>query len=174
MILETVAIEKEDVLHALATNLDIYKPYYGLVADCPDKVDYTYGNGIFVDSFVSLIPRFLWPEKRIETPMANMISKTTGNGPLRAGMSWPNISEFYMDFGILGVVIFNMLFGFLVSKSIKWLNSSSLTKVMIYAILFPTYFQLVIRGYTPINFIMYLCLFFPYILVSLFFKIKKQ
>lgn len=172
--LETVAIEKEDVLHALATNLDIYKPYYGLVANCPDKVDYTYGNGMFVDSFVSLIPRFLWPNKRVETPMTNMISKTTGNGPLRAGMSWPNISEFYMDFGILGVVIFNMLFGFLVSKSIKWLNSSSLTKVMVYAILFPTYFQLVIRGYTPINFIMYLCLFFPYILVSPFFKIKKQ
>lgn len=171
---ETVAIEKEDFLHALATNLDIYKPYYGLVANCPNKVGYTCGNGMFVDSFVSLMPRFLWPDKRVETPMTNMISQTTGNGPLRAGMSWPNISEFYMDFGVLGVVMFSILFGFLVSKSIKWLNSSNLMKVMIYAILFPTYFQLVIRGYTPINFIMYLCLFLPYVAIYPFLKSRNN
>lgn len=162
---ETTLISLNDVGHALSTNLDIFQPYYGLVANCPKRSDYTYGQGIFWDSFVSLIPRFLWPNKRTETPMTETIKNTTGRGPLRAGMSWPNIAEFYMDFGVIGVVIFSVLFGYLISKSVSLLNSSNLKDVMLYAILFPTYFQLVIRGYTPINFIMYVCLLFPYLAI---------
>lgn len=162
---ETTSISMNDIAHALSTNLDLYKPYYGLVANCPQKTDHTYGQGMFLDSFVSLIPRFLWPNKRTQTPMTETIKETTGNGPIRAGMSWPNIAEFYMDFGVIGVMLFCSLFGYLISRSISLLNSDNLKKVILYAILFPTYFQLVIRGYTPINFIMYVCLLFPYLAI---------
>lgn len=161
-------IEVTDILGMLSTNFDIYKPYYGLVEDCPEKYQHTMGKGIFVESIQSLIPRVIWKEKKTDTYMQEAMLKTTGQGPISAAMSWPNIAEYYMDFGILGIILLSYFFGVLLSKSINLYNGSKVDNIILYALLFPTFFQLIIRGYTPINFIMYVCLLLP------FFVCKKM
>lgn len=152
-----------DFVGMLSTNFDIYKPYYGLVANCPQKMDHTLGDGMFVESIQSLVPRIIWQDKRKETTMSKMIVKTTGYGPLSAGMSWPNVAEYYMEFGIVGVIVFSFLFGYIMSYSQRLYMSHRLNDILLYSIIFPTFFQLIIRGYTPINFIMYICLLLPYV-----------
>ena len=155
-------INVTDILGMLSTNFDIYKPYYGLVEDCPEKYQYTMGRGIFVESIQSLVPRAIWKNKNTGACMQEAMLKTTGKGPSSAYMSWPNIAEYYMDFGVLGILLLSYIFGFLLSKSINLYNSSKVDNIILYSLLFPTFFQLVIRGYTPINFIMYVCVLFPF------------
>lgn len=164
----SMSFTTDDIANTMVTNFDIYKPYYGLVANCPHNYDYSFGKGIFYDSAITLIPRILWKNKPEESDaaMVNAIKNTTGYGPLSARMSWPCIAEFYMDFGVLGVIVFSLIGGMLMKKSIRLLNSSRILDVMAYAVLFPTFFQLVIRGYTPINLIMYICLFLPYFIIK--------
>ena len=161
-------ISVTDIIGMLSTNFDIYKPYYGLVEDCPEKFQYTMGKGIFVESIQSLVPRAIWKNKNTGACMQEAMLKTTGKGPSSAYMSWPNIAEYYMDFGIFGVILLSYTFGLLLSKSINLYNSAKVDNIILYAILFPTFFQLIIRGYTPINFIMYVCLLLP------FFVCKKM
>lgn len=165
---ESMTFTSEDVVNTMVTNFDIYKPYYGLVANCPEYYDYSYGKGIFYDTFIALIPRFVWKNKpeEEEMSMSAAIKNTTGEGPIRAAMSWPCIAEFYMDFGVLGVLLFSFLYGRIMKKSIRLLNSGNIFDVMTYGVLLPTFFQLIIRGYTPINFIMYICLFLPYFIIK--------
>lgn len=155
-------IDITDFIGMLSTNFDIYKPYYGLVNNCPEKFSYTLGHGLFVESIASLIPRALWKDKYTGASMTEALEKTTGSGPISAAMSWPNIAEYYMDFGIIGICVLSYIFGMLLSKSINLLNCGIKHKIILYSLLFPTFFQLIIRGYTPINFTMYICLLFPY------------
>lgn len=155
-----------DFINMLSTNFDIYKPYYGLVANCPEKFEHTMGRGMILEPIKSLIPRAIWKNKDTGTCMSEAVLNTTGEGPSRAAMSWPHIAEYYMDFGVWGIVILSYLFGFLLSTSINLYNSQRVENIILYSLLFPTFFQLVIRGYTPINFIMYVCLLFPYIFMN--------
>lgn len=155
-------LDATDVFGMLSTNFDIYKPYYGLVANCPEKFGFTFGKGMFLESVESLIPRILWPGKSTTTYMQKCLSKTTGEGPISAAMSWPNIAEYYMEFGVIGVIIFSYLLGYVMSWSLNLYRSREIEKIILYALLYPTFFELIIRGYTPINFTMYICLLLPY------------
>lgn len=158
-------ISISDYVGTLTTNFDIYKPYYGLVANCPEKYPHTLGSAMIIESLESFIPRFLWPTKRSITHMSECMMKTTGDGPISAAMSWPNVAEYYMEFGIIGVILLSYIFGYLMSYSKQLYNSPKLSNIMAYSALFPTFFQLVIRGYTPGNVTMYACIFLPYLIV---------
>lgn len=166
-------IEMSDFIAMLSTNFDIYKPYYGLVENCPQKFDYTLGKGMIVESIQSLIPRILWPNKKSQSYMNECMNKTTGYGPTSAAMSWPNVAEYYMEFGILGVIVLSYIFGYIMSYSLKLYQSSSIKSILSYTLLFPTFFQLIIRGYTPINFTMYVCLFLPYLFIRPYLTNKQ-
>lgn len=154
----------EDIVYSLKSNFDIYQPYYGLVSKYPSKYSFTYGRSMIVDTVSMWVPRIIWPNKPTgaEQTMTIAVMNSVNAFAIKgAAMSWPNIAEFYMEFGIAGVCIFMYMFGRLAAASVKWYHSSDYKDTLKYAIMMPAFLQLVIRGYTPSNVTMLVYLFIP-------------
>lgn len=168
-----------DIIYALESNFDIYKPYYGLMQSYPQKFDYTMGGSMIKDTLAMWIPRAIWPGKPLatdQTMVVGLMNSVNSFAITGAAMAWPNIAEFYMEFGTIGVVVFMALFGKIASKSITWYTSNDMFDVVKYAVLMPTFLQLVIRGYTPSNVTMLVFLFLPiwfYRLAEYFIKVHS-
>ena len=163
----------ENIIYSLKSNFDIYQPFYGLVEKYPSEYPHTLGGSMVKDTLAMWIPRAIWSgkptgeEQTMTIALMNSVSEFAIKG---AAMAWPNIAEFYMEFGIIGVCILMYLFGRIASVSVKWYHSNNYKDVLKYAILMPTFLQLVIRGYTPSNVTMLVFLFIP----LLGFKIFKN
>lgn len=77
------------------------------------KVDYLYGRSLW-EGLLSLVPRILWPDKPVFAGSPGIVSEMTGL-ILSETTSWGvgNVMEFYINFGILGVVIGFLVLGWL-------------------------------------------------------------
>ena len=77
-----------------------------------------------------------------------------GEGAVRGHWAYAQMTEFYIEFGIIGVIICMYLFG----RFCKYLRQLPLPSnrtvhgVVVASFFFPMLMQLVIRGYTPLNF----------------------
>jgi putative effector of murein hydrolase LrgA (UPF0299 family) len=76
-------------------------------------VDYLYGRSLW-EGLLSLVPRILWPEKPVFGGSPRIVSEMTGL-VLSETTSWGvgNVMEFYINFGIPGVVIGFLVLGWL-------------------------------------------------------------
>ena len=156
----------KDIIYSLKSNFDIYQPYYGLVSKYPSEYPFTHGRSMIVDTLAMWIPRIIWPNKPTgeEQTMTIALMNSVDSFAIKgAAMSWPNIAEFYMEFGVVGVCAFMYIFGRIVAESVKWYHSRDYKDILKYAVMMPTYLQLVIRGYTPSNITMLVYLFAPLI-----------
>ncbi|NQT97411.1 MAG: O-antigen polysaccharide polymerase Wzy [Candidatus Marinimicrobia bacterium] len=77
--------------------------------------DYQYGRTV-IDIFPSLIPKVFYADR--QEGIALLFAKKASIGRFRAGgaFGFSIIGDSYLNFGILGVVIFFILFGFLLQK----------------------------------------------------------
>ena len=157
--------------HALETNFDIYKTYYGVVVDVPNIIGYSFGKALCFDTLAYMVPRFLWPSKPTGTDislfkaMIESLSYRVVNG---SSMSTVWLTELYIDFGYLGAIIVPAIYGAIMcrwKKLYKNYNGDILSIIM-YSILYGSIMQLVTRGYMSMNFWMLVFLLLPCWLLS--------
>ncbi|MDY3057366.1 MAG: O-antigen polymerase [Mediterraneibacter faecis] len=134
-------------------NFDLYKSFYGAVLAFPEKHGFFCGEETFLATAYTMIPRAIWPDKPA-TPFVRTLNLSVGYMASISGWAAPNIYEYYMDFGTIGCVVCMMIFGCVWRNIFKKNaeNGNSIDRIVKYSCIYPLSFQLVIRGYTPMNF----------------------
>ena len=80
------------------------------------RSDYLYGRTIW-ESFLSLIPRALWPDKPIKAGSGTLVSDLTGlRLSKETSFGIGNVMEFHVNFGILGLIFGFTIFGFTIGR----------------------------------------------------------
>ena len=158
----TTAIEALDDI--FNSDFTIFKSYYAIVEACPEKVDYQYGKEIFLYTATMIIPRALWPGKPLPV-YRDVLSSAVNSYAVSAGVAFPNIGEYYFEFGIFGCVVLMGIFGFLCGKLRNNINNTTETGMITYSILLMALIQVVARGYTPSVFYLLLFLSLPQIII---------
>lgn len=163
-----------DIWYAVGSNFEIYKAFYRMVEVIPDTVNYTYGKQISY-TLVYIIPRAVWPNKP-DTPLREVLGNVLGDYAVKAGTAWPNIGEYYSEFGLIGVVLIFYLLGRLAKISTKLIysDSANIHTKLAYSILYPTFVQLIIRGYTPTNFWLLFSFFVPILYFNIIHNRSKM
>jgi oligosaccharide repeat unit polymerase len=98
---------------------------------------YRYG-ATYLDAVSFVIPRFMWPEK----PKA--FSVAVGDyalGPLNDGNDIPPgvVGEFYINFGVLGVIAGSLLMGFVMRRFYQRCMQGSIGRIALYGMAIPYY-----------------------------------
>ncbi len=147
---------------AFATNLDLYKTLYGAVIYFPEKHFYTLGQQMIYLTAVTCIPRSIWPGKPTSIIDGELKQYFLGSGAVTGHWAYAQLTEYYIEFGILGVVCCMSLMALwcrnLKKKYTRKKNNHS---IIYYSLMFPFLMQLVIRGYAPINFWAYIFMVMP-------------
>lgn len=163
----------ENIAFTLESNFNIYQPFYGLVEHYPNDFDFTYGQAMFVYPFIMLIPRAIWADKPMgsDYPISVATKKTISEFAIdTAGMATPNIGEYYLDFGIIGVVIISLVIGVVSKKMLKFYYSPSIYDLITYAIFCGFLIQFINRGYIAQLFTLFIFLFSPLLLYRKYYK----
>lgn len=136
-------ISSDNLMNAFMYNVEIFFPFYNLVEAIPKYASFHYGLGV-LNIPIQFIPHFLWPNKPA-TLGTSSLSTIYGNS--FGGAAYPNIGTFYYEFGMLGVIVFMYLFGYLVKKK-YYLGTSTNQRfrLMQYAMTFGYLFQFVCRS----------------------------
>lgn len=155
-----------EVTQAVFGNLEIYKTYYGVIHAVPDLVPYGMGRQMFVYTAILMVPRVLWPSKPLP-PVHDPIREGVSDYAAVAGAAYPNIGEYYFEFGVFGVLAFMYLLGELLDfVRRRYRTSRDILDVVLYSIVVVGMFQVVIRGYTPSNFYMLALMIVPVSIVK--------
>lgn len=154
----------------ISGNFDLYKTLYAAVLYFPYYHPHTLGEQMIYLTAVTCIPRSLWPEKPISI-FEQLKGQFIGQGSIDGAWAYAQLTEFYIEFGIIGTLF---LFG-LFAKLCLWLKKKAIIPrtyhdLVIASFMFPMLMQLVIRGYLPINF---WALFFMTIPILCIIKINR-
>ncbi len=151
---------------AIWDNFRIYKTYYGIIKAVPNMTDYMYGQQMIKYTIIMFIPRMIWPGKPAP-PGSEAIALGVTEYSVKAGTAYPNIGEYYYEFGVPGVIFFMVLLARLLKMTyVKYRERcSSKIELMIYCTVLGDILQLVIRGYTPSNFWMVVFTLLPYLVI---------
>ena len=169
--LSIAKITSESVESVFYHELTTYKAYYAVVDALPERMGYCYGRGIFWYTLIMMIPRALWPGKP-NPPIYEVIGVSMDEAAVQGGAVYPNIGEFYVEFGPVGVVVFMFLFGYLL-KHVNILRRCCPAKsngLILYSGIFSILLQVIIRGYTPSNFYQVLLVMAPALIISNYCK----
>lgn len=138
---------------AFSGNFDLYKTLYGAVTYFPDEHFYTMGQQLVYLTLVTCIPRSIWPDKPVSIIDNELKVHFMGNGAVRGHWAYAQITEFYVEFGVIGVIVCMCIFAILCKKLRKcYQQPESLHDLVLSSVMFPMLMQFVIRGYMPINF----------------------
>lgn len=164
-----------NIIYALESNFDIYKTFYGIVDNYPKYYNYTFGRSMFFETIIMFIPRMFWPSKplALDASVVLAIRRSVSEfAIINAAMATPNIGEFYVDFGIVGCIVFMFILGFVAKWVTKFYFKNSIDDIVLYSIIMPTFLQLVIRGYTPSNFYLVVFLIMPIYIIKMANRVK--
>lgn len=158
----------EEIYEQFMINNAIYQPFYAMTHILPVENQFYYGK-TFTYVFLHPIPRSLWKNKP-DPPVREIVNILFNDERIvNAGMAYPNIGEFYVNFGVIGICIGMFIFGFYVSlvyRKIK-LTDGYFSKIK-YGILYFFILQYVSRGYFVQIFTEYIFLFAPLYIVKKF------
>ena len=86
----------------------------------------------------------------------------------KSGMAFPNIGEFYFEFGPIGVVVCMFIFGVLCANlKVILKKADDIEELIIYSVTFLALVQIIGRGYIPSNFYLLIFLNLPMFLLEL-------
>lgn len=168
-------VETDNFIYTLESNFDIYKTYYGVVQTYPSKEDFWYGQAIIASPIIMWIPRFIWPDKPLGTeyPLTIGIMKSCGDDAIKgAAMSSPNITEYYLDFGVFGIIIYSFILGVVCRRMLKLYYGKSLYGVIKYALFCGFLIQLINRGYMAQLVTLIVILYLPLLLYRKYYVTK--
>lgn len=146
--------------------IDDFKAFYAVLGVVPAKHDYLLGSTMIGYSLVILIPRALWPGKPYPETY-EIVRLAFGDYAVKAGVAYPALAEYYVEFGTVGVVVCMLICGILCRRMKRlYLRADGVSlSMLMYSVLLPALFQFVIRGYMPQNFTMVLFLIAPLIIL---------
>lgn len=148
------------ILDSLFANIQIYQAFYAVLDSVPDRVGFGLGRQMFLYTAIMGVPRALWPDKPAHPIYAPI--EAVSHQAVLSGAQYPNLAEYYYEFGIVGAVLLMGLFGGFVGLLVRKIrHATRLSTTVLYAVLSGAVFQLVIRGNTPSNFYMILFLVLP-------------
>lgn len=137
---------------AFQGNFDMYKTLYAAINYFPSKEMFTLGQQMILCTLIWMIPRGLWPGKPVSYAMDVIKERWMGKGAVRGAFACGQLTEYYFEFGILGCIVCMGLFArFCQYLKVKYVNSKNIHDYVMYAVMFPTLMQLVIRGATQMN-----------------------
>lgn len=157
---------------AIKGNCDVYKTFYGMVSAVPDKLNYQLGMASIVSTIVMVIPRRFWPGKPV-SPIITNLGMFCGELAAKSGYAMPNISEYYLDFGIWGCIIGLWIFGRILQKLKSLYENKGYDKhgLILYSVFWPALLQVILRGYSPSY--IYLLLFYAFPVVFIKFMVRE-
>ena len=166
------------LLAPLESDLSTYRTFYSMVERFPAEYSYMLGQ-TFLYVFVLFVPRAIWAGKP-DNPVRDMIERSLNKQARVSGTAVANIGEFYANFGVLGIVAFMYLIGWIAS-SIKHAIFNSIpcqnraeSKYIAYSIIFPLFFQWIARGNFSGNFYMTIFAMLPFIVISMAQSLKRK
>lgn len=153
-------LSTDSIKDIIINYFSIFKNYYGIVDCFPDRMDYTYGQQIFLYTLIMFVPRAIWPGKP-EPINYNVVATAISDYARKAGSAPPNLAEFYHEFGTIGIVVFMFIFGKLCHSLYNRMKRSDIHSSIAYASIYPLLLQIIIRGYTPSNFYLIVVVLVP-------------
>lgn len=158
-------------IDAIQGNCDIYKTFYGMVSAVPDKLNYQFGMASIVSVITMIIPRSIWAGKPV-SPIITNLGMFCGDLAAKSGYAMPNISEYYLDFGVIGCMVGLFIFGQILQKlkNLYEYKSNDRHGLVLYSVIFPALLQVVLRGYSPSYIYLLFFYAFPVIIMKLFVR----
>lgn len=158
---------------AFQGNFDMYKTLYAAIKYFPSKEMFTFGQQMILCTLVWMIPRSLWPGKPVSYAMDVIKGRWMGAGAVRGAFACGQLTEYYFEFGLLGCVVCMGLFArFCQYLKVKCVNPKNTHDYVIYAVMFPTLMQLVIRGATQMNVWSIIFMLLPMFAIKFITKIR--
>ncbi len=107
--------------------------HYDAFANVNATIAYVSNNGIsygfqLLSAFLFFIPRSIWVDKPISTGQLIGEDLIRNYGFNFSNLSNPLVSEGYINFGVVGVLLFAIFFAFAIVKFLKWFQSDSMIK----------------------------------------------
>lgn len=170
---EFEGFSNENLAFTLESNFNIYQPFYGIVSKYPNQYDHTFGQAIFVYPVIMWVPRAIWPEKPLgnDYPINVAVKNSINNFAIdTAGMAVPNIGEYYLDFGIFGVLFMSYIIGIMCKRSVSLYNSSDSASIIKYAIFCGYLIQFINRGYIAQLITLAFFFYMPFVMYKIVFK----
>lgn len=129
----------------LTDNYYVYEVYLKTINYFPNIHDYLYGSSL-LKIFVFWIPRDIWDSKpeELTTYVGRLFYGTSRGVGYSTGMTLTG--EFYINFGIFGVIILSFVLGYLSIAIISKLLTSDKEYVVIIALTYIIYFPHITRG----------------------------
>ncbi len=123
-----------------------YDAFINIVA----TIDYVKYEGLsygyqFLSAFLFFVPRKLWPSKPISTGQLVGEHLIDSYDFTYSNLSNPMVSEGYINFGVIGVVLLAIVLGYTLVYFLTWLQSNSLMKRMM-AFYFAIHLLFFLRG----------------------------
>lgn len=162
---------EESILYTIESNFNIYNSFYALVDKYPRLYNYKYGESLIVSPIRMWIPRALWSNKpRLDTSVDVLFNELLKVEAERRALAFPIFYEYYLDFGIIGIICMPLLLGFLCKKSIQLYNNNSIIGIISYAIFCGFLIQYINRSYSAQLGTLFVFLYAP----MLFYKNKLK
>lgn len=151
---QTIVLEQGSNIHA---DFTIFKYY----RDHPEA-QHDYGETMFIYPFIRAMPGFLFTNGKPYPPSLQAIVNSYGGDftAEHSGKAVTNVGEFYIAFGITGIMVGMFLFGRILRfLQNKWIWDNSYNSLLQLAILV-SLFQYITRGYFPqyVNHIVFLAI----------------
>ncbi|MCU7615088.1 oligosaccharide repeat unit polymerase [Chryseobacterium sp. GMJ5] len=134
-----------------------------------NNVEYDYGESMFVHILVRIIPAtFFEGNKKPEIPQMNIIKSSFNSKEGRyAGAAVSNVIEYYIAFGLFGIIFFMTVLGIFLGYISKKTDLNVPRDRVIIVLIAMVMFQEITRGYLPQNVTL---LVFLLITLKLFYK----
>jgi oligosaccharide repeat unit polymerase len=135
-------------VRSFSRTLDIYQPFAMVVDAFPSRSNFLYGAS-FTFLLVQPIPRAIWPGKPAP-PIRRIIAAAFQDPEVaRAGIFYPNVGEYYANFGLPGAIVGMFLFGVLARAIYEYLlrYPDNPWVIVFFSMSLPYLVQIVSRGY---------------------------
>lgn len=138
-------INSDSIFSAFMYNIEIFYPFFTLVGYLDrGLISYHLGLGI-LNIPLQFIPHVLWKTK---PATLGLTSFEAMYGDSMGGAAYPNIGEFYYEFGIIGAIIGMALFGIISQNQFSYAQKTKNKLSMLeYSIFFGYIMQFICRGH---------------------------
>lgn len=161
----------DDLFSPFYAEIDDFKVFYSILGVVPERHGFLYGSQMIFYSLVLLIPRAIWPGKPMPQ-VYDIVNATYGSQAVLDGVAYPNLGEYYAEFGVIGVIVCMFVLGLLCryARNLYVKRRGLSLSLVFYSLIYGALFQIIIRGYMPQNFTMMLFLLSPVVLIAYFNK----